>query len=74
VLLYGTSLLVTILATELRLLQRILGLTPLSGKQWLICLAAAIALLLVDEVIKIFLRSRRHHDTATLAATAPAQI
>jgi len=53
------ALLITILATELRFLQRILGLTSLSGSQWLICLAAAIALLLVDEVIKVFLRSRR---------------
>jgi len=58
-LLYGMALLITILATELRFLQRILGLTSLSGSQWLICLAAAIALLLVDEVIKVFLRSRR---------------
>ncbi|HWQ48915.1 MAG TPA: cation-translocating P-type ATPase C-terminal domain-containing protein [Methanosarcina sp.] len=54
--LYGLALLVTILATELGLLQHILSLTSLSGKQWLICLAIAIALLLVDEVIKVFLR------------------
>ena len=58
--LYGLALLVTILATELRLLQRILGLTSLSENQWLICLTFAIALLLVDEVIKVFLRSRRN--------------
>ena len=57
--LYGLALLVTFLATELGFLQRILGLTSLSEKQWLICLAIAIALLLVDEVIKIFPRSRR---------------
>ena len=59
VFLYGLALLVTVLATELGFLQRILGLTELSGKQWFICLAFAIALLLVDEVIKVFLRSRR---------------
>lgn len=58
--LYGLALLVTILATELRLLQRILGLTSLSDNQWLICVTVAIALLLVDEVIKFFLRSRRN--------------
>lgn len=58
--LYGLALLVTILATELRLLQRILGLTSLSESQWLICLTVAIALLLIDEVIKVFLRSRRN--------------
>lgn len=59
VFLYGLALLVTVLATELGFLQRILGLTELNGKQWFICLAVAIALLLVDEVIKVFLRSRR---------------
>jgi Ca2+-transporting ATPase len=69
-LLYGMALLITILATELRLLQRILGLVSLSGSQWLICIAAAIALLLVDEVIKVFLRSRRSHDVTTPTATA----
>lgn len=70
VLFYGVALLVTILATELRLLQRILGLAPLSGRQWLICIAAAIALLLVDEVIKVFLRNRRH-STAPPATAVP---
>jgi Ca2+-transporting ATPase len=57
--LYGFSLLVTFLATEIGFLQRILGLTSLSGNQWLICITIAIGLLLVDEVIKVFLRSRR---------------
>ena len=69
--LYGMALLVTFLATELPFLQRILGLTSLNGKQWLICLAAATALLLVDEIIKVFLRSRRNHDAATPAAASP---
>jgi Ca2+-transporting ATPase len=69
--LYGVALLVTFLATELPFLQRILGLTSLNGKQWLICLAVAIALLLVDEVIKVFLRSRHNHDAAKPAAASP---
>jgi Ca2+-transporting ATPase len=69
--LYGVALLVTFLATELPFLQRILGLTSLNGKQWLICLAVAIALLLVDEVIKVFLRSRHDHDAAKPAAASP---
>jgi Ca2+-transporting ATPase len=70
VIFYGVALLVTILATELRLLQRVLDLSPLSGRQWLICIVAAIALLLVDEVIKVFLRNRRH-STAPPAAAVP---
>jgi Ca2+-transporting ATPase len=72
--LYGAALLVTFLATELRFLQRILDLTPLNGRQWLICLAAAIALLLVDEIIKVFLRSRRRHDVTTPATAATARV
>ena len=57
--LYGLALLFIFLPTELGFLQRILGLTSLSGDQWLICIGFAIALLLVDEVIKFFLRRRR---------------
>lgn len=67
--LYGLALLVTILATELRLLQRILGLTSLNNNQWLICIIVAIALLLVDEVIKVFLRSR--HSTSQGTSSNP---
>ena len=56
VLLYGLALLMTFLATELGFLQNILGTTSLSGRQWLTCIVAAIVLLLVDEVIKFFMR------------------
>ena len=73
-LLYGLALLVTVLATELGILQRILGLTELNGSQWFICIVAAIALLLVDEVIKVFLRRRHIHDTATPVVTVPTQV
>jgi Ca2+-transporting ATPase len=59
VLLYGFALLLTFLPTELGFLQRILGTTSLSGNQWLLCTVVAIGLLLVDEVIKFFLRRRR---------------
>jgi Ca2+-transporting ATPase len=54
--LYGLALLFTFLPTELAFLQRILGTTSLNGDQWLICIGFAIALLLVDEVIKFFMR------------------
>jgi Ca2+-transporting ATPase len=67
--LYGLALVVTFLATEFGPLQRILGLTGLSVNQWLTCIGFALALLLVDEVIKIFLRRRRGHSTA---AATPA--
>jgi Ca2+-transporting ATPase len=63
VLLYGLALLMTFLATELAPTQRILGLTSLDGEKWLFCVGLAIALLLVDEVIKFFLR-RSHKQSA----------
>ena len=53
-LLYGLALLLTFLPTELGFIQRSLGLTSLSVDQWLLCIVLAIALLLVDEVVKIF--------------------
>jgi Ca2+-transporting ATPase len=62
VLLYGLALLFTFLATELAFLQRILGLTSLDGEKWLICIGLALALLLVDEVIKVFLRRSRRQS------------
>ena len=39
-----------------------MGLTGLSADQWLICVGFAMVLLLVDEVIKVFLRRRHSHD------------
>jgi P-type Ca2+ transporter type 2C len=57
--LYGLSLLFMLLATELGFLQRILGLVELNGNQWLICIIFAIVLLLVNEVVKIFVRRGR---------------
>jgi Ca2+-transporting ATPase len=70
--LYGLALLLTFLPTELGFMQRILGLASLNGDQWLICIGFAIALLLVDEVIKFFLRRRRQQPAA--ASTAAPQV
>jgi Ca2+-transporting ATPase len=57
--LFGLSFLLIVLASELGVLQRLLDTTPLTGGQWLVCLAAAGALVLIDEGIKWALRSRR---------------
>ncbi|HSO50466.1 MAG TPA: cation transporting ATPase C-terminal domain-containing protein, partial [Acidimicrobiia bacterium] len=59
-LLVGIAFAFTILPTQLDFLQRWLGLTELTGYQWLIVLGLGMALVLVDEVVKIFMRSRRH--------------
>ncbi|MCO5185443.1 MAG: cation-transporting P-type ATPase [Anaerolineae bacterium] len=57
--LYGLALLLALLGTELGFLQRILGTISLTGNQWLICIVLAFALLLIDEVVKFFLRRRQ---------------
>jgi len=53
--LYGISLLLTIIPVRFGLL----GLTQITTDHWLISIGFAIALLLVDEVIKFFMRRRR---------------
>jgi Ca2+-transporting ATPase len=70
VLLYGMALLVAFLSTELGFLQRLLGTVSLNGNLWLTCIGLAIGLLLVDEVIKFFMRRRR---SAAAGRVAPAQ-
>jgi Ca2+-transporting ATPase len=57
--LYGLSLLMIILPVKLNFLQKTLGLTEITGYQWLTCIGFAIALLLVDEIIKFFMRRSR---------------
>ncbi|MFN8379686.1 MAG: cation-translocating P-type ATPase [Anaerolineae bacterium] len=74
--LFGLALLLVLLPTEIGFMQRMLGTTSLSGDQWLLCVALAVGLLLVDEVLKAFLRGRhnRHHaePTAGIPVQAPA--
>jgi hypothetical protein len=47
------------LPIQLDFLQRFLGLTEITGNQWLPCIGFAFALLLADEVIKFFMRESR---------------
>jgi Ca2+-transporting ATPase len=56
--LIGAAFLLTVLPTQLDFLANWLGLTGLTGYQWLLALGLAFALVLVDEVIKIFKRAR----------------
>jgi Ca2+-transporting ATPase len=70
-LLYGLALVLTLLATELNFLQNWLGTTRLTGGQWFICIGMAFSLVVVDEVIKVFMRwSRSRREGATKAAAA----
>jgi Ca2+-transporting ATPase len=72
-LLYGLSLLFTFLPTELGFMQRILELVPLNGQQWLVGIVLAFALLLIDEVVKFFLRRSRAAHAPAVAIPARAQ-
>jgi Ca2+-transporting ATPase len=56
--LIGAAFAPTVLPTQLDFLKGWLGLTDLTGNQWLIALGLAFALVLVDEVIKVVLRGR----------------
>ena len=70
--LYGLALLFIFVPVELGF-PRFLGLTRLSGNQWLLCVIFAFLLLLVDEVIKVFMRRRRSKRAPSVATPAPAQ-
>jgi Ca2+-transporting ATPase len=73
--LYGLSLLMIILPVQLDFLQKFLGLTEITGNQWLICIALALALLLVDEVIKFFMRrSQKPAVKETVNVVVPQEV
>jgi P-type Ca2+ transporter type 2C len=57
--LYGLSLLFILLPVEFGIGDRFLETTPISGQQWLICIIFALVMVLIDEVIKFFMRRRR---------------
>jgi P-type Ca2+ transporter type 2C len=69
-LLFGLALLLTWLPTELGFLQKRLGLIELNRNQWLICFGFAMALLLVTELVKVFMRRRRGEVKPAPAAAA----
>ena len=47
-----------IFATELRFFQRILDTVELTGNQWLICIGAALTIVVASEIRKFLLRRR----------------
>jgi P-type Ca2+ transporter type 2C len=52
------SVVVIVLSTELRILQRILDTVPLTGRQWLVCILASATVLVAAEIQKLVLRRR----------------
>jgi P-type Ca2+ transporter type 2C len=72
----GLSAAAIVLATELRILQRILDTVSLSGRQWLICILAAGTILVASELQKLVRRMRSPKpaagsDTAGVPALGP---
>ena len=63
------SVLAIILAPQLDLLNRILHTTPLTLHQWLICIVAALAPVVLTEIRKLVLR---HRESDTPPAQTPS--
>jgi Ca2+-transporting ATPase len=57
--LYGLSLLFVLLPVEFGIGSRVLETTEISGQQWLVCIVLAFVMLLIDEVVKFFMRRRQ---------------
>ncbi|HEX6264792.1 MAG TPA: cation-transporting P-type ATPase, partial [Actinomycetota bacterium] len=55
---YAVSLAAIILVTKIGFLQRIFSMVDLSLEQWWICLGLASSLVVVEELIKVFIRRR----------------
>jgi P-type Ca2+ transporter type 2C len=70
--LFGLTLLLMLLVTQLGFLQRIFGTTALTLGQWLICIGLAATLVVIDEVIKLFLRHRRRATEVRSSSELPA--
>jgi Ca2+-transporting ATPase len=70
--LYGLAILMTFLPTVLDFLNRFLGVTALNLTQWTICIALAIVLLLIIEVVKVFMRrGQSRSEPQPVTAVAP---
>jgi P-type Ca2+ transporter type 2C len=69
---YALSLAAIILVTEIGFLQRVFSMTELTFNQWWICIGIAFSLVVIEEIIKVFIRRRGH--TGSAAAADPAMI
>ena len=75
---YGVALIAIVLVTSLDFLQRIFDTTPLTFTQWCIGAGIALSLVVVEELIKLFIRRQGSPDQATqrpqLTAAASASV
>ncbi len=69
----GISVLTILFATELGVLQRILGTVSLSIDQWAICIVVALSLIVVEEARKLLkIRTVDDADASAAVASVPA--
>jgi Ca2+-transporting ATPase len=57
--LYGIAVLLLFIATALTFMQRILKTADLTFDQWMTCIAVAFSVVIVEEIIKFFVRRRQ---------------
>ena len=69
---YGLALLAIILVTEIGFLQRLFSMVDLTLAQWGICVGIALTLVVVEELIKVFIRRRSPRKMPTVAGPAKA--
>ena len=69
----GLSIITIVLATELGILQNVLGMVGLTGEQWLVCIGVALSLIVVEEVKKFVKVNTGDVAAARAAPAAPAR-
>jgi Ca2+-transporting ATPase len=69
---YGLALAAIILVTEIGFLQRVFSTVGLSFNQWWICIGIAFSLVVVEEIIKVFIRRRGRAGSDALPPAKPA--
>ena len=62
---YGLSLLAIVGITAIGFLQRVFSTTSLTFEQWWICVGLAASLVVVEELIKVFVRRRTREPSPT---------
>jgi len=68
---YGIALLAIVSITAIGFLQRVFSTTSLSFEQWWICIGLATSLVVVEELIKVFVR-RRTREPLPASVDEPA--
>jgi Ca2+-transporting ATPase len=68
---YGMAVVLLFIATTLTFMQRIFGTTELTFDQWVTCIVIALSVVIVEEIIKVFVR-RREKDEVKGGVGAPA--